>query len=140
MSEETNRLLEAILITLQDQAKDIRQLKEDVRVLKEDVRILKEDVRVLKEEVQALNRRATNLEIVVIDLNARQKATNERLAELAQAVEKNTAQLREHATEIKRLAETVQLNASEIGFMRELHLKDIQDLRERVSRLESKVA
>lgn len=109
-NDKTHRLLEAILLELQDHGKyiremraDIRALHEDVRVLKDDVRVLKEDVAQIKAEMKALARRAENLELVVVDMN-------------------------------RRLENVERALISFSGLF-----KDVQDLRERIQRLEAKV-
>lgn len=109
-NDKTNRLLEAILLELQDHGKYIREMRADIRMLQEDVRVLKDDVAQIKAEMKTLARRVENLEIVAVDMNRRLENVERRLENVERAM---------------------------LAFA--ALFKDVQELRERVMRLESKV-
>ncbi|MFN3426626.1 MAG: hypothetical protein ACK41G_03515 [Candidatus Thermochlorobacter sp.] len=101
--DKTNRLLEAILLELQDHGTAMREMHTDVCTIKEDIR--------------TLTRRVENLEIVAVDMN-RWLESVERWLE-----------------NVERQLENVERSLLAFTAL----FKDVQELRERIMRLESKV-
>ncbi|MBC8043601.1 MAG: hypothetical protein IAF08_09155 [Rhizobacter sp.] len=93
MNEETNKLLEAILLVLQENGKDIRgmkndicEMKDDARGMQNDIREMKGDIREMKGDIRTLNGRMSSVE------NAVKENTRE-ITLLREAVERHEIEI-----------------------------------------------
>ncbi len=159
MNNETNKLLEAILITLQDNGKDIRDLKAEMRGVKDEVSGLKAEMRGVKDEIKLLGIRMANVEVAVLGLDKRManvetavvsntlaiQQLDKRMANVEVVVVANSeemkslnAHVQENTREIRLLRQTTERHDEEITKLIEVFGGDIRDLKKRVSNLETK--
>ncbi len=159
MNDETNKLLEAILITLQDNGKDIRDLKTEMRGVKDEIKLLGArmanvetavlglDKRMANVEtavvsntlaIQQLDKRMANVEVAVLGLDRRM--ANVELVVVANSEEMKSlnAHVQENTREIRLLRQTTERHDEEITKLIEVFGGDIRDLKKRVSNLETK--
>jgi chromosome segregation ATPase len=93
-NENTNRLLEAILISLQDIEKNIRVLKDDVRVLKEEMSEVKQELKALNQRVDKIDRRLGNFEVIIL-------SHNEKISSLVKIYDEDVRDLKARMTRVE---------------------------------------